>query len=149
MREAVRKIIERGDGIVAGGALNVDYFATDEALKLNPTANKIKIFLPVDLDLYAAHYRKRATEGVITSEQADALIAQLESLRAANPATLIENSQNTVVDTKTYYERNTDVTNASDALVGFQINESKGVEDTVKKTIKQGKLVYLKKFIIE
>ncbi|MBI2047855.1 MAG: hypothetical protein HYT27_01830, partial [Parcubacteria group bacterium] len=45
--EAVRKIIERGDGIVSGGALNVDYFATDEALKLNPTADRIKIFLPV------------------------------------------------------------------------------------------------------
>ena len=42
VRKAVRKIIERGDGIVSGGALNVDYFATHEALKLNPTADRIK-----------------------------------------------------------------------------------------------------------
>jgi hypothetical protein len=149
VREAVRKIIERGDGIVSGGALNVDFFATDEALKLNPTAEKIKIFLPVVLDLYAAHYRKRATEGVITSEQAEALVAQLESLRAANSDALVGNPQNTVVDPKTYFERNTEVVNASDALVGFQVNDSEGVGDTVKKAIAQGKPVCLEKFIIE
>lgn len=148
VREAVQKIIGRGDGIVSGGALNVDYFATDEALKLNPTADKIKIFLPVVLDLYIAHYRKRATEGVITSEQADGLVAQLESLKAANPGAIIGNSQNTIVDPKTYFERNTEVVNASDALIGFQVNDSEGVGDTVKKAIAQGKPVCLEKFTI-
>ena len=149
VREAVRKIIERGDGIVSGGALNVDFFATDEALRLNPTADKIKIFLPVVFDLYAAHYRKRATEGVITSEQAEGLVAQLESLRTANPDALIGNPENIVVDPKTYFERNTEVVNASDALVGFQVNDSEGVGDTVQKSIAQGKPVCLEKFIIE
>ena len=149
VRETVRKIIERGDGIVSGGALNVDFFATDEALKLNPTADKIKIFLPVVLGLYAAHYRKRATEGVITSEQAEALVAQLESLRSANPDAIIGKHGNTVVDPKTYFERNTEVVNASDALVGFQVNDSEGVGDTVQKSIAQGKPVCLEKFIIE
>src|SRR3989344_1969251 len=148
VREAVRKIIERGDGIISGGALNVDYFATDEALKLNPTADRIKIFLPVVLDLYSAHYRKRTAEGIITSEQAEALVTQLESLRAANPNALIGNPKSTIVDTKTYFERNTDVVNASDALVGFQVNESEGVGDAAKKAIEQGKPVCLKKFII-
>ncbi len=149
VREVVRQIIERGDGIVSGGALNVDYFATDEALKLNPAADRIKIFLPVALDLYAAHYRKRAKEGVITPEQAEALIAQLENLRMANPDSLAGSPQNTVVDTKTYFERNTEVVNASDAMVGFQVNESEGVGDTIGKAIKQGKPVCLEKFTIE
>ncbi len=149
VREAVRKIIERGDGIVSGGALNVDYFATDEALKLNPTADRIKVFLPVVLDLYAAHYRKRAAEGVITFEQAEDLIAQLESLRAANQDALTGNPQNTIVDPKTYFERNTDIVNASDALVAFQVNESEGVGDTVKKAIGQGKPICLQRFTIE
>jgi len=149
VREAVRKIIERGDGIVSGGALNVDFFATDEALKLNPTAEKIKIFLPVVLDLYAAHYRKRATEGVITYEQAEALVAQLESLRAANPDALIGNTQNTVCDPKTYFERNTEVVNSAYALVGYQVVDSNGVGDTVKIAISRGKPVCLEKFIIE
>ena len=43
VRDAVREIIERGDGIVTGGALNVDWYATDEALKLNPEATKIRM----------------------------------------------------------------------------------------------------------
>jgi hypothetical protein len=149
VREAVRKIIEHGDGIVSGGALNVDYFATDETLKLDSTADRIKVFLPVGLDLYATHYRKRATEGVITSEQAEALISQLERLQATNPAALIGNPRNIAVNTKTYFERNMDVVNASDALVGFQVNESKGVSDTIQKAVKQSKPVCLKKFIIE
>jgi len=40
VRQAVREIIKRGDGIVTSGALNVDYFATDEALKVNPEAKQ-------------------------------------------------------------------------------------------------------------
>ena len=149
VREAVRKIFERVDGIVSGGALNVDYFATDEALRLDPKAARIKIFLPVILDVYAAHYRKRATEGVITSEQAEALISQLRKVREANPEALIGNSNNTIVDTKTYYERNTDVVNASDALVGFHVNESEGVGDAIEKALSQGKPVYIEKHQIE
>ncbi len=149
VREAVQKIIEHGDGIVSGGALNVDFFATDEALKLNPTADKIKIFLPVTLNLYAAHYRKRTTEGVITPEQAKILIDQLENLQVTNPHALIGNSQNLVVDPKTYFERNTEVVNASDALVAFQVNKSEAVEDTIKKAITQGKPVCLKQFVIK
>jgi hypothetical protein len=149
VREAVRKIINRGDGIISGGALNVDYFATDEALRLNPTADKIKIFIPVVLNLYTAHYRKRAAEGVITFKQAETLVTQLEKLKATNPNALIGNPQNTAVDTKSYFERNTDVVNASDAIVGFQVNESEGVGDTITKAISQGKPVYLEKFIIE
>ena len=46
VRRTVRQAIERGDGIVTGGALNVDYFATDEALKLDPKVARIKVFLP-------------------------------------------------------------------------------------------------------
>lgn len=149
VREAVKKIIEYGGGIVSGGALNVDYFATDEALKNDSGAKKIKVFLPVTLNLYAAHYRKRAGEGVITFEQAESLITQLEQLAKTNPQALIENKENTIVDPKTYFERNTEVVNASDALVGFQVNDSEGVGDTVNKALAQRKPVCLKRYKIE
>ena len=148
VRNAVRKILERGDGIVSGGALNVDYFATDEALKLNPEADKIKIFLPVTLERYTAHYRKRATEGVITTEQAEVLVAQLEVLQAVNSDAIAANLENTIVDTTTYYERNTEVVAASDALIAIQVNESGGVGDTVEKALDRGKPVYLAKYVI-
>lgn len=149
VRDAVREIIERGDGIVTGGALNVDWYATDEALKLNPEATKIRVCLPVTLERYAAHYRKRADEGVITHEQAEQLIGQLIKLKTANPTALIEHQTNTVVDPTTYFERNTQVVNLSDEVLGFQVNDSGGVQDTVEKAHVQGKPVFVKKYVIE
>ena len=148
VRQDVREIIERGDGIVSGGALNVDYFATDEALSLNPTGSQIKVFLPVTLERYAAHYRKRAEEGVITHEQAEALIAQLTRLKQANPSALIENMVNTVCDPSTYFERNTEVVKASDELLAFSVNQSGGTQDTIDKAREQGKSVQVKNYTI-
>jgi predicted Rossmann fold nucleotide-binding protein DprA/Smf involved in DNA uptake len=149
VRAAVKEIIERGDGIVTGGALNVDWYATDEALKLNPAATQIKVCLPVTLERYAAHYRKRADEGVITHEQAERLIEQLTKLKTGNSAALIEHPTNTVVDPTTYFERNTQVVELSDEILGFQVNDSGGVQDTVDKAHAQGKPVAVKKYVIE
>ena len=146
VREAVREILSRNGGIVTGGALNVDFFATDEALKIDHYG--IRVFLPVTLKRYAAHYRKRADEGVITHKQAETLISQLTKLKEANPDALIENLHNTEVNKDTYFERNTAVVNASDALIAFQVNESPGVEDTVVKTLEQGKPVLRFKYNI-
>jgi len=43
-KKRIRAIINDGNGIVSGGALGVDYIATDEALRLNPSATQIKIY---------------------------------------------------------------------------------------------------------
>jgi len=146
VRQMVKDIIARGDGIVTGGALNVDSFATDEALKVDPEAKQIKVCLPVILKRYAAHYRKRADEGVITHAQAEELIALLTRLKEANPDALVENKKNTVVDKTTYYERNSRVMELSDELVAFKVNDSEGVQDTVDKARSDGKPVHLKKY---
>ena len=148
VRDFVRDAIQRGDGIVTGGALNVDYFSTDEALKYDSTARLIKVFIPATLERYASHYRKRANEGVITHEQAEQLIAQLAELKKRNPNALIENSINETIDTANYYSRNTDVVDASDELAAFQVNESKGTQDTIDKARAQGKKVFLKQYSV-
>lgn len=149
VRAAVHELMERGDGIVSGGALGVDYFATDEALKTDPAASRIKIFLPVTLERYAAHYRKRADEGVITHETAELLIAQLTRIKDANPEALIENQVNTVCDPTTYFERNTEVMNASDEILAFQINGSGGTQDTIDKARAEGKPVTVHSYTVE
>jgi len=113
VRKTVREIISRGDGIVAGGALNVDYIATDEALKLDPTAKRIKIFLPATLEIFIAHYRKRAKEGVITEEQAEDLINQLSRIKEINLSSLIENKDSKVINEEVYHKRNTTIINAA------------------------------------
>lgn len=148
VRETVREIILRGDGIVSGGALGVDYFATDEAMEINLEADKIKIFLPVTLEIYAKHYRKRADEGVITHSQLDELIAQLSKLKKMNPNALIENHANIVVDTAAYYERNNQVIEAADALEAFQVNGSLGTQDAIDKALARGMSVNKREYII-
>jgi predicted Rossmann fold nucleotide-binding protein DprA/Smf involved in DNA uptake len=138
VRKEVGKIIANNKGIVSGGALGVDYIATDEALKLNPSATQIKIFLPTTLNIYITHYRKRATEGVITSAQAEMLISQLEKLARLNKEAIIEDKRNKVVNTETYYQRNMEVIKASNELLAFHVNRSAGTQDAINKAKQRG-----------
>ena len=116
----------------------MDYIATDEALKLNPLATQIRIYLPTTLEIYSAHYRKRAIEGVITNEQAEMLISQLEKLIKTNKRILIENRENKIVNTEMYYQRNMEVVEASNELIAFHINGSAGTKDTIDKAKQKG-----------
>lgn len=97
----------------------------------DPEAKRIQVFLPVTLERYAAHYRKRAEEGVITFSQIKNLIQQLNALKDINKEALIENTMNMIVNEDIYYEKNSPVASALDALIAFQVNESNSVEDTV------------------
>lgn len=145
VRTTVSKIIQEGNGIVSGGALNVDYVALDEALKHDPKANKIKIFLPTMLPKFIEHFRKHANLGTITNAQAEQLIFQLTNLQKLNPKAVIENlDTNFTEDNKKrkYYERNSRVVDASDELVAFRIrtnsSEGEGTADTITKAHAKG-----------
>lgn len=137
IRSSVKEIIKRGDGIISGGALGVDSIATDEALKLDKTGRKIKVFIPSTFEIFSAHYRKRAEEGVITKEQAETLLSQLEALKNANKSSLIEGNDS-VLDRKTYFNRITKIVEAADELYAFQVNMSEGTQDTIDKAEKKG-----------
>jgi len=148
VREAVTDVIRRGDGIVTGGALGVDYIATKEVLKHNPEADKIKIIIPTPLEVYVAHYRKRASEGVITPEQAETLIGLLTAVKQRRGQSLVE-MQHSVLDETTYYDRNTKVLEDADELLAFQVNHSLGTQDTIDKARALGLAVSLKEYDIE
>jgi predicted AlkP superfamily phosphohydrolase/phosphomutase len=148
VREIVRSVLKQGNGIVTGGALNVDYFATDEMLLNDPDATHVRVFLPSTLERYALHYRMRAEEGVITSEQAERLIAQLTELKRRNPDALIENRENEIIDNESYFQRNTAVVEVSDDLIAFQVNNSPGTQDTMEKARSLGKTVTLKQYSV-
>lgn len=145
IRRVVSEIMRRGDGIVSGGALNVDFIALNEALKHDLKAQRIKIFLPTTLEKYSRHYRKHARLGTITSRQAEDLINQLNSLKRINPKALIENPNENFTEKtkkKMYYERNSKVVAASDELVAFHIktreSEGAGTRDTIDKAKQKG-----------
>ncbi len=138
VRKEVSEIIKSGDGIVTGGALGVDFIATDEALRLTHSATQIKIFLPCTVDRYSKHYRKRAEERVISPEQAEGLIKQIETVLKASPVSVIENPTNKIIDKDAYFDRITNIVNAADRLVAFQVNGSAGTQDTINKAEKKG-----------
>jgi len=138
VRNAVRKIILNGNGIISGGALGVDYFALDEAMKLNPTAEQIKIYLPAKLNIFSKHFLKRAREGIITQKQAKDLINQLTNLKKINPYALITNKENTILDKTTYYARILQIINVANELIAFQVNKSEGTQYAINEAKKKG-----------
>ncbi len=144
VRSTVKSIVSLGDGVVTGGALGVDFFATDEFLKHDSTASKLKIFLPSTLEGYSAHYRLRAAEGKITTDQAESLISQLENVKALNPSSIIEDRSVTNLDMTAYYNRITKIIAAADELVAFQVNLSEGTQDTINKAEKKG--IFVRRF---
>ena len=148
VRELVREIIGRGDGIVSGGALNVDWFAVDEAMKFDERAEKTKVILPTSLEIYAAHYRMRAKEGVITEDQAERLVQQLEKIKNQNSTSLLENSETLIVNVESYYARNAKVIEFADELHAFQVNQSQGVQDTIDKARTKGIPVFIRPYVI-
>jgi len=131
----VAAALAAGKSIVTGGALGVDYWATETALITDPA--RLKVILPTSLTTYAAHYRRRAAEGVISAQQAEELISQLETV--AEAGRLVEHPERPqVVDVTTYYLRNQDVVDLVDELLAFQVNASGGTQDTVDKARLKG-----------
>ncbi len=148
VRDAVDDVIDRGDGIVTGGALGVDCIATDQVLKRDKSAQRLKIFLPSSLDVYSQHYNNRAAEGVITPEQAAALIGQLTLVRLIRPEALVE-MHHTKLNPTTYYDRNTQVIAAADELLAFRVNSSQGVTDAIAKSENLGLTVTVYDYTID
>lgn len=125
----------------------MDYEATELTLAYASTGRRLKVFLPTTLDIYAAHYEKRALEGVISREDAVRLITQLETVKSIG--SLIVNPQEVSVDARTYYQRNTEVVQACDELLAFQVNGSQGTQDTIDKARELGKPVRLFTYQVE
>lgn len=126
----VAEIVRGGGVIVTGGALGVDHIASATALSIDRTGAHLHVIIPTPLTLYARHYRRRAAEGVITSDAAETLIALLALLRQLGSLTEMDGA---VVDESTYYARNTAVLDDATELYAYQVNSSAGTQDTIDK----------------
>ena len=121
-------------GIVSGGALGVDFWAVDEALKINPKGDRVKVILPASLLAYSSHLHLRIEPGDIeASKHLETLILQLIRLQSLRNGSLIENSSCQEIDLSTYQALDWAVVELSNSLIVFQVNNSYGTQDTIDK----------------
>lgn len=143
----VKGILSKGDGIVTGGALGVDYFATQVVIE-NKAFNQIKIFLPISLDSFCNHYFRRAEEGVITKAQAELITKQLRTIEKMNKKCIYDDFGFSEANETSYYARNTKIIDACKGLYAFQVNKSKGTQDAINKAKSLGKEVFIKEYTL-
>lgn len=139
VRQTVRRVFERGDGIVTGGATGVDYFAMDEFVKLNPECTRIRIFIPARLEHFIADYRKNWKHSPIEDADIDNLEYLLKLIKERNPSAVFEVRKDNGDITQTEYDlRHNEEVTFSDEVCAFQVNDSTGTSDTVRKAREAG-----------
>ena len=105
--------------------------------------------MPITLDKFCAHYNKRATEWVITQEQADIITSQLREAFDIAPESIHDKTPYTEANVESYYARNTTIIEKCDELCAFQVNESQWTQDAIDKAIELEKPVIVKKYSID
>jgi hypothetical protein len=150
VREAAREVLARGDSIVTGGATGVDYFCMDEALKIDPMAERLLVIIPSPLHNYIRDYYKNWQLPPITKEDIALLDSLLVRIRTANPAALMEMPFTGDITQGEYDLRHTEEVKCADALYAFQVNKSTGAQDTIDKARAAGLPIDLhKEYTIE
>lgn len=138
VRAAAREVLSRGDGIVTGGATGVDYFAMTEALKIDPTGNTLKVFLPTHLENYIRDYRENWCWAPVTKESIDALAACLSQLAQVKLEHLHALPEEGAITQEHYNLRHNDEVAHSDEVYAFHVNASTGTQDTIDKATAAG-----------
>jgi hypothetical protein len=149
VEKIVKKIILAGDGIITGGALGVDYIATNVVLKIGNPRKQLKLYLPIKLENLCKHFFKRAEEGVITKEQAEIITSQLKEVEKICRNCIHDDWGFSKANIESYYARNTKIVENCEVLYAFQVNDSKGVQDAIDKAKKLGKETHIKKYYID
>lgn len=144
VRQAVREVLAQGDAIITGGALGVDLFALDEAMKCDPTCERVTVIIPTKLDIYTDYLKQPILDGKIKMEEFLSLTKTLTLLKEIRPASLIEMpfTDNTHME---YFARDQEEVNRADAVYAFQVNDSKGTQDTLDKAATKGIPILLHK----
>lgn len=145
VRTAVRDCISNGYGIVTGGATGVDYFCMDECVKNNYT-NKLRVFIPSDIDHYISDYHKNWCQSPITEKDISNLENVLKEIQEKNPSAVLEMKHDGGDITQDHYDiRHNEEVMFSDEVYAFQVNNSTGTQDTIDKAKASGLIISLHK----
>ncbi len=149
VKESVREVLERGDAIITGGALGVDLFTMEEALRYDLQCARIKVIIPAKLETYITHFHKAYKDGRIPEEAFHRLENTLRLIHRTNSQAIIE-LDHEVIDQAAYFARDAQEVNYADEVYAFQVNGSIGTQDTIDKAMEAGIPVTLhKKYTIE
>ena len=144
VRALAQAVLERGDGIVTGGATGVDFFAMDEALRIFPDASRLRVVIPAYLPDYIHDYLTNWLQAPVTAEDIAQIEKHLTAIRIANPAALIEMPY-TIITQAHYDLRHDEEVRLSDEVYAFQVNKSTGTQDTIDKARAAGLPITLHK----
>ena len=131
-----RQVIQRGDRIMTGGSPGVEFIVIQETLKWDSLAEKLEVVLPAPLDIYKSHIMKSAVRNVITKEESDDLIRQLQGLRLKNKTTL-KAMKTKEFSNDALMARNQAVADIVNEMIVFQINDSSDVEAGIERARKR------------
>lgn len=138
VRQAVREVLARGNGIITGGALGVDWFCMDEVLKQKGERN-LKVIIPSKLETYIEHFYTAVDIGKIELEDCKRLEATLRQIKERNSEVLIEMEFTSLSSSRAeYFARDQAEVDIADAVYAFQVNKSTGTQDTINRAIKAG-----------
>lgn len=145
VRAAAQEVLARGDGIITGGATGVDYYAMNEALRFDPSGEKLHAFIPTDLKNYIRDYRENRCQKPVTLESIDELAALLKQLRRVNPEHLHALPIEGAITQEHYDLCHNDEVEHADEVYAFQVNGSTGTQDTIDKAKAAGLPITLHK----
>jgi len=130
----VAELMLRGDGVIAGGALGVDYHATAEALRHDPNAARIQVIIPADLDTYRQYFERQLLKGDrrnnnTTPENIAALLDQLSHLKARSALLELRHAR---VNAESFHARNRAIVARASELRAYCVNHSSGTMYTAR-----------------
>ncbi|MBW6442601.1 hypothetical protein K0A97_02355 [Patescibacteria group bacterium] len=148
----VREIILEGNGIITGGALGVDYFATQTVLdNLDEEAikNQLRLYLPTNLKTYSEYLYMRANQKVVKKERVHDLVSQLNFIQKISLDCILDDWGSKEVNKDSYYARNEQIAKDCDELYAFQVNMTPGTQNTIFNALKYGKPVHILRYNLD
>lgn len=140
----IRKVLNKGLGVINGGALGGDWISNEIVLKEGDPSNQLRIVLPVNRFAYMERFYNVLEKKVVNRTQADSLVNQLKYIDKNFPWIIFDKthfdekkfleSENDEYRKNCYHFRDGLIAYGCDGLVALWINASNGVGDTIRKT---------------
>lgn len=126
VESTTNKILEENNGIILGGALGVDYIATQWILDKGNPESQLQVFLPIELNEYCEHFFDSLEKYKISRDQADRITDQLLKVKRLAPQAIHDQTPFTQANQESYYARITQQIEACNGLYVYRVNNSAG-----------------------